>query len=114
MRLMNPVANYVMVKLEAIETKTASGLYLLLSKMHKSFRLKLIYGFAIGPDVKQAKPGDRIMMSQYGGLQFLFDATKYMIIKEANSLELLKKVRRPMFKIQSLDELVEVNAKRKN
>ena len=57
-----PLADYVVAKGEAAETKTASGLYLPENAKEKPKIAKVV---AVGNDVKQVKTGDRIIYKSY-------------------------------------------------
>lgn len=71
-----------------IETKdrTASGLYLPDSAKEKPVAATVV---AIGPDVKQVKPGDNIVYKDYATTELKVEGKDYLIIKEEDILATL-------------------------
>ena len=77
-----PLADRVLVKQVAAETKTASGLIIPDAAQEKTMTAKVI---AVGEgtaDVKMSvKVGDRIMYDKYSGTQLKIDGEDHLILK---------------------------------
>ena len=84
-----PLADYVVVKPEEAETKTASGLYLTQSAQEKPDTAKVV---AVGKEVKGVKVGDRVLyVEQYGSTKTVkMGKDEYVLIKEENILATVK------------------------
>jgi chaperonin GroES len=82
-----PLAEYVVAQEEQPETKTASGLYLPDKAAEKPKVAKVL---AVGKDVKQIKPGDRIVYKSYSTTEVKIDAVEYILVKEEDVLATVK------------------------
>ena len=76
-----PLADYVVVQQEEAKTKTASGLYLPDSGAEKP---KIANVLAVGPAVRDVKPGDRIIFGGYSNTDIKVDGVEYMLVKNEN------------------------------
>lgn len=78
-----PLADRVVAVQEAVELKTASGLYLPDNAQEKPVVAKIT---AVGPDVKFLKIGDKIVYKQYSTTELKVNGIDYLIIKEEDVL----------------------------
>lgn len=78
-----PLADRVVAVREEVSTKTASGLFLPESSKEKPVIAKV---FAVGPDVKHLKPGNRIVYKEYSTTDLKVNDQEYLIIKEEDVL----------------------------
>ncbi|HMM62009.1 MAG TPA: co-chaperone GroES [Candidatus Saccharibacteria bacterium] len=78
-----PLADRVVAVRAKAESKTASGLYLPESSKEKPVLAEVV---AVGPDVKQLKPGNRIVYKEYSTTELKVDGTEYIIVKEEDVL----------------------------
>ena len=76
-----PLADYVVLKQEAPQTKTASGLLLPDSAGEKP---KIAEILAVGPEVKDVKVGDRVVFGGYSNTDIKIDGEEYMLVKSEN------------------------------
>lgn len=81
-----PLADRVVAVKEQAQTKTAAGLYLPDSAKEKS---SVAVVKAAGPDVKDIKPGDRIVYKEYSTTELKIDGTEYLIVKAEDVLATL-------------------------
>lgn len=82
-----PLADYVVAVGEEAESKTASGLYLPDNAKEKPKTAKVV---AVGPDAKQVKVGDRIIMKAYTETTVKVGRDEYMLVKEEDVLATVK------------------------
>lgn len=78
-----PLADRVVAVREEVSTKTASGLFLPESSKEKPVIAKV---FAVGPDVKHLKPGNRIVYKEYSTTDLKVNDQEYLIVKEEDVL----------------------------
>lgn len=78
-----PLADRVVAVRAKAESKTASGLYLPESSKEKPVLAEVV---AVGPDVKQLKPGNRIVYKEYSTTELKVDGTEYIVVKEEDVL----------------------------
>ena len=76
-----PLADYVVVKQEEVQTKTTSGLYLPEKGAEKP---KIAHILAVGPLVKDVKTGDKIVYGGYSNTDIKIDGVEYMLVKNEN------------------------------
>jgi chaperonin GroES len=76
-----PLADYVVARQDAAQTKTASGLFLPESAGEKP---KIATVVAVGPGVKEVKTGDKIIFGGYSNTDIKVDGVEYMLIKQEN------------------------------
>ena len=76
-----PLADYVVSRAEAAESKTASGLYLPDNAQEKPKIAKVL---AVGKDVKQIKVGDKILYKTYSTTDVKVGSEEYILVKEMN------------------------------
>ena len=81
-----PLGDRVVAVREAVKTQTASGIYLPDNAAEKTavFEVK-----ATGTEVKNVKPGDRIIYNGYAG-EIKIDGVEYIIVKEEDVLATIK------------------------
>lgn len=84
---LSPLADYVVTKAEVAQSKTASGLYLPEGATDKP---KTAIVVAIGPDVKQVKPKDRVVYKSYSTTEVKVDKEEYILVKEEDILAVVK------------------------
>lgn len=78
-----PLANRIVAVREEAQTKTASGLYIPETAKEKPVMAKV---FAVGPDVKSLKVGDKIVYKEYSTTELKINGTEYLIVKEEDVL----------------------------
>lgn len=81
-----PLADRVVATREAVQTKTASGIYLPDSSTEKPVIATVV---AVGPDVKSLAVGDKIVYKEYSTTELKVDTVEYLIIKEEDVLATL-------------------------
>jgi chaperonin GroES len=82
-----PLADYVVAQAEEAESKTVSGLYLPDNAKEKPKTAKVV---AVGPDAKQVKVGDRIIMKAYTSTDIKVGKDEFMLVKEEDILATVK------------------------
>ena len=82
-----PLADYIVAEQEEAESKTASGLFLPDNAKEKPKVAKVL---AVGKDVKQVKPGDRIIYKSYSPTEIKIGSNEYMLVKEEDVLATVK------------------------
>lgn len=82
-----PLADYVVVEQEAVQTKTASGLYLPEKSAEKP---KIAQVLAIGKAVRDVKVGDRVVYGGYSNTEVKIGSTEYILVKEENIYAVVK------------------------
>lgn len=78
-----PLADRVVATREAVQTKTASGIFLPDSSKEKPV---IAIVLAVGPDVKSLAVGDKIVYKEYSTTELKVDGTEYLIVKEEDVL----------------------------
>lgn len=77
-----PLADRILVKNDAAETKTASGLYIPEAAQEKTQTASVV---EVGPGTEDekitVKVGDRIMYDKYAGTQVKVDGEDYLILR---------------------------------
>lgn len=76
-----PLADYVVLQQEEAKNKTASGLLLPDSGSEKPKIAKVL---AVGPAVKDVKPGDRVVFGGYSNTEIKIDNIEYMLVRNEN------------------------------
>ena len=92
-----PLFDRVVLKPEAAQTKTQSGLIIPESTSEKPSLGKIIsVGNGTGVDGKetkmQVKPGDKVIYSRFGGIEFKADDEQLIIIKQTDILAILEDI----------------------
>ena len=82
-----PLADYLVVEQEAVQTKTASGLYLPEKAAEKPKIAKVL---AVGKAVKNVKAGDRVVYGGYSNTEVKIGKIEYILVKEENVYALVK------------------------
>ena len=90
-----PLFDRVVLKPEIAQTKTQSGLIIPESTSEKPSIARVItVGNGIGFDGKdlkmQVKPGDKVIYSRFGGIEFKADNEQFIIIKQTDILAILE------------------------
>lgn len=80
---LKPLADRVVAMRDAVQTQTASGIYLPDNAKEKPVLAKVV---AIGPDVKGIKVNDKIVYKEYSTTELKIDGTEYLIVKEEDIL----------------------------
>jgi chaperonin GroES len=82
-----PLADRVLVKPQAAEEKTASGIIIPDSAKEKPQRGTVV---AIGPGTKdekmEVKVGDKILYGKYAGTELTIDSADYLIMRQSDIL----------------------------
>ena len=80
-----PLGDRVVIKREEAEEKTESGIILTSQSKEKPQIAEVI---AVGPGEEDhpvtVKPGDRVIFSQYGGLEIKYQGEQYIILTQRN------------------------------
>lgn len=76
-----PLADYVVVRQQEAQTKTASGLLL---PDKASEKPKIAEVLAVGPAVQDVKVGDRVVYGGYSTTEIKVDGAEYMLVKNEN------------------------------
>ena len=84
---LQPLGDYVVATAEEAQTKTASGIYLPENAAEKPKTAKVE---AVGKEVKQVKPGDRIVYKSYSTTDVKVGGTEYILVKEEDILATVK------------------------
>lgn len=82
-----PLKDFVVAQSEVPQTKTASGLYLPDNAQEKPKVAKVM---AVGKEVKQVKPGDRIIYKGYSTTDVKIGSEEFILIKEEDVLATVK------------------------
>ena len=82
-----PLADYIVAQNEEPESKTASGLYLPNGAQEKPKTAKVV---AVGKEVKNVKPGDRIIYKTYSTTEVKVGKEDYILVKEEDVLATVK------------------------
>lgn len=86
-----PLADRVLVKQAAAETKTAGGLYIPETAQEKTQQAVVE---AIGPGTDKekitVKPGDKVLYDKYAGTAIKIDGEDYLILKNADIIAVIE------------------------
>ena len=80
---LNPLADWVVAEQEEAVSKTASGLYLPDKAAEKPKVAKVL---KTGKDVKNVKPGERIVYKSYSTTEIKVENKEYILVKEEDIL----------------------------
>ncbi len=86
-----PLADRVLVKMEELQEKTASGLYIPQTAQEKT-QIGVVVAVGEGTeDVKMiVKEGDRVMHDKYAGTSVKADGTEYLILSMKDILAIIE------------------------
>lgn len=84
---LQPLADRIVARAVAAESKTASGFYLTESAKEKPVLGEAV---AVGKDVKEVKVGDKILYSKYGPTEVKVDGEEYLLLKEEDVMAIAK------------------------
>ena len=87
MSALNPLNEWVVAEAEEAVTKTASGLYLPDKAAEKPKVAKVL---KVGKEVKEIKPGDRIVYKSYSTTEVKVEDKEYILVKEEDILATVK------------------------
>ena len=102
---LKPVADRVIVKYFETEDKTASGIVLPDSSKEKTQQAEVIAAATyprvighemvgrvdeVGPNVKDLKPGDRVIYGKYTGTEIKYEGEKYLVINADDIIAIVK------------------------
>ena len=86
-----PLADRILVKNDAAETKTASGLYIPEAAQEKTQTATVV---EVGPGTDEdkitVKNGDRIMYDKYAGTQVKLDGEDYLILRMSDVIAVIE------------------------
>ena len=89
-----PLADRVLVKQVAAETKTAGGLIIPDTAQEKIFFLKQAVVEAVGPGTEKekitVKPGEKILYDKYAGTGIKIDGEDYLILKNCDIIAVVE------------------------
>ena len=78
-----PLAKLVLAKIDVAPTTTASGLYLSEEATEKPKTATVV---AVGPEVKEIKPRDKIIYESYSGTEVKHQGEEYILVAEEKVL----------------------------
>lgn len=78
-----PLGDRVVAEREVAPTQTASGLYLPDDAKEKPVTATVL---AVGPEVKNVKPGDKILYKEYSTTEVTISNHEYLLVKEEDIL----------------------------
>ena len=88
--MLKPLADRVLIRLEAKEEKTKSGIFLPDTAKEKPLKGEVV---AIGHGTKDEemvlKVGDTVLYGQYAGTELDVEGTKYLIMRQSDVLAVL-------------------------
>ena len=84
---LQPLADWIVAEQEEAATRTASGLYLPDKAAEKPKVAKVI---KVGKNVKEIKPGNRIVYKSYSTTEIKLGNTEYILVKEEDVLATVK------------------------
>ena len=86
-----PLSDRILVKNDAAETKTASGLYIPEGAQEKTQAATVV---EVGPGTEEekitVKIGDRIMYDKYAGTQVKLDGEDYLILRMSDVIAIIE------------------------
>lgn len=86
-----PLEDRILVKNDAAETKTASGLYIPEGAQEKTQTAKVI---EVGPGTEEekisVKIGDHIMYDKYAGTQIKIDGEDYLVLRMSDVIAIIE------------------------
>lgn len=86
-----PLSDRILVKNDAAETKTASGLYIPEGVQEKTQTATVV---EVGPGTEEekitVKIGDRIMYDKYAGTQVKLDGEDYLILRMSDVIAVIE------------------------
>ena len=86
-----PLADRVLVKLAAAETKTAGGHIIPETAQEKTQQAEVV---AVGPGTEKekitVKPGDKILYDKYAGTSIKMDGEDYLILKNCDIIAIVE------------------------
>lgn len=86
-----PLADRVLVKQAAAETKTAGGLIIPETAQEKTQQAEVV---AVGPGTEKekitVKPGDKILYDKYAGTTIKMDGADYLILKNCDIIAIVE------------------------
>lgn len=86
-----PLSDRILVKNDAAETKTASGLYIPEGAQEKTLTATVV---EVGPGTEEekitVKIGDRIMYDKYAGTQVKLDGEDYLILRMSDVIAVIE------------------------
>ncbi len=86
-----PLADRILVKNDAAETKTASGLYIPEAAQEKTQTATVVeVGSGTEEDKITVKNGDRIMYDKYAGTQVKLDGEDYLILRMSDVIAVIE------------------------
>ncbi len=83
---LRPLKNKVLVKRVPIQERTAGGLYLADVSKEKPSEATVE---AVGSEVKDVAPGDRVLFGKYTGSTQIVDGVEYLVMAEGEILGVL-------------------------
>ena len=86
-----PLADRVLVKQTAAETKTAGGLYIPETAQEKTQQAEVV---AVGPGTEKekitVKVGDKVLYDKYSGTAIKMDGEDYLILKNSDIIAVVE------------------------
>lgn len=84
---LQPLADRIVARSIEAEAKSAAGILLPDSAKEKPQMAEVL---AVGKEVKEVKPGDRVLYSKYGPNEVKVDGEELLLIKEEDVLAVVK------------------------
>ena len=86
-----PLSDRILVKNDAVETKTASGLYIPEGAQEKTQTATVVeVGLGTEEEKITVKIGDRIMYDKYAGTQVKLDGEDYLILRMSDVIAVIE------------------------
>lgn len=86
--MLKPLNNFILVTVEKVEKKTASGIYLADSiEIDMTLRGKVI---SAGKDVEEVKEGSTVIFPRECGVNVKFEDKSYVVLNEKNVLAIVE------------------------
>ncbi|MCF7945499.1 MAG: co-chaperone GroES [Spirochaetia bacterium] len=84
-----PLADRVLVKIEEVEEKTASGIFIPQTAQEKTQTAEVV---AVGDDkdVINVKPGQKIMYDKYAGTSVKVDGNEHLLLRMSDILAIIE------------------------
>ena len=83
---LKPMADNILLKQTEAEETTSSGIILATTNKEKPAIYEVL---AAGPDVKDIKTGDRVVVGQFVGSELKLDGVDYKFVKQEDVLALV-------------------------
>lgn len=84
-----PLADRVLVKIEEVEEKTASGIFIPQTAQEKT-QTAVVVAVGDDKDVINVKPGQKIMYDKYAGTSVKVDGNEHLLLRMSDILAIIE------------------------